>query len=60
MPGDQNSFGLSEISPTIILGAPVMATAPIAKGDTDCTTDFIEVSTNHLDLTRSHFFGILS
>lgn len=43
MPGDQNSFGLSEISPTIILGAPVMATAPIAKGDTDCTTDFIEI-----------------
>eukprot|EP00093_Oithona_nana_P010475 10475.XXX_64868_67253_1 [CDS] Oithona nana genome sequencing. len=50
-PGDQNSFGLSEIPPTIVAGIATPAKVPIAKGDTDCTTDFIEIPGGQLEAT---------
>lgn len=34
----------SEIPPAVVLGVPAMVMAPMAKGDNNCNTDFIEVS----------------
>ena len=41
--GDQASFGISDIQPTILLGKATPATTPSAKVDGDCLTDFIIV-----------------